>query len=1150
MDVKLVTYGRMREVAGTLFSKMDTIDLSITPDYEFQPGIRYLVLWNSNNNNDNQAYKVITKDKGIHLGPRNEGHFDISQMNYVTTRNGLVFKFVYPKFTWITNWLTKDEFDKFNANINILTKRLRGAKLANGISKKNGKPWFRLSYQIIDDKSPDIDKFIHDESYVTPPPKIRGYKIIRDVDDIDKSFNYFLNTSQLYGLDFETNGFPFDSEDFYHMGVSIVGVDGFGAYYDMEGMRSITNTFDHFLSKFKEFLDAKAEDCYAYNVGFEMRCIYLLYHKLYWLHEASTVNVCDGFNAKKYSLKWTAQRCLHVSSWDDDFDYLCDKLHYLMNGIQNKKGEYELEPCTIDNYHSSDIWKEIESRYPNDLDEFNRLIHAYWGKPFKCIPANILGKYCCIDSFNTVLLRKDSDTRYDDRCWSCYDNNLRMAALIQICGGNLDISHRRKLLNISQNLVVASRIKVIKYWLSHQASLVDIEDIGFDTIGRMIKFGLNPFDCRSYLPNQLADTDSGINEGIGNLLDPDDYEHLINGLAPLGRLSRRSFRSINIFKDIDNYFKEKYHFSEGVNSCSFLVGGELRSFDYSIKEIIDHFYYLRLLSEIEFLDLQLYSDDKYHTYLFRSPESIYKQLTDNHISLVNQKYELNELIGKYGSKGDLFGGDSTASYIVKTPEEILDYISNIHNLQSPANFPGIRFAILNDFYKIYGAVCGTQEGDLKYEVLFNPEYSIDRSYKDEYVPLMRIDQYDVVGNYIYLRNIYSSIIDKYRRLIINPFISNINPDNIEIPEGDNSSNVSQGLKDQITNVWRTYELDHDPIRLIHEFSGKLPEIINSTNGRLKDAYKEFNTYLKEDDKIDKYLWLCGHFDYHMSAQCYDKLDDNGKKLYLDNFWNTDTSERNLMSFAIINTCNKMHKKYQKIHGTYLSGHFTKFNRFVNDEDENGISTERFHTGTYDQLTNQRIYFPYQELSCKSKRWSGPYHTIPSKSESKKILRAPKGRLISYFDISGAEVRGISYTAPSVNPDGTIDPTKLGDQYMVDCYEKKIDPYINLAKQLEPGKDKWYYKSVRATMKTILLGLLYGMGVESMSTSAEVPIERAMEVRDIMFHNMRGIAKLIEQKGNYCVEHQGEVQTGLGDRLSVGYEPDRWMRLGIKFMSLN
>ena len=63
--------------------------------------------------------------------------------------------------------------------------------------------------------------------------------------------------------------------------------------------------------------------------------------------------------------------------------------------------------------------------------------------------------------------------------------------------------------------------------------------------------------------------------------------------------------------------------------------------------------------------------------------------------------------------------------------------------------------------------------------------------------------------------------------------------------------------------------------------------------------------------------------------------------------------------------------------------------------------------------------------------SSGFHTIISHSDIKKTISTPKGYMLSYFDISSAEVRSIGYLSK--------------DPKMIELFETHQDVYVYLGK---------------------------------------------------------------------------------------------------------
>jgi len=134
-----------------------------------------------------------------------------------------------------------------------------------------------------------------------------------------------------------------------------------------------------------------------------------------------------------------------------------------------------------------------------------------------------------------------------------------------------------------------------------------------------------------------------------------------------------------------------------------------------------------------------------------------------------------------------------------------------------------------------------------------------------------------------------------------------------------------------------------------------------------------------------------------------------------------------------------------------------------------------------------------------------------------------------LDISGAEIRAISYLSH--------------DEFMMHNYDLGLDPYIEFSKLDDPSLTPDQHRARRADFKKILLSTIYGMGIDMLASDIEKTVPEAIALRDKLFERLVQVKQIIDQKGEYCEEHHGRCESILGDVLMMGYEPDRWRRLG-------
>lgn len=72
-----------------------------------------------------------------------------------------------------------------------------------------------------------------------------------------------------------------------------------------------------------------------------------------------------------------------------------------------------------------------------------------------------------------------------------------------------------------------------------------------------------------------------------------------------------------------------------------------------------------------------------------------------------------------------------------------------------------------------------------------------------------------------------------------------------------------------------------------------------------------------------------------------------------------------------------------------------------------------------------------------------------------------------------------------------------------------------------------------------------MGDHSLAETAGITYDEAVEGSKKLFNIFSGLKKYIDEKSNYCINNNGNVDTVLKDKMSMSDEPkDRWGRLGI------
>ena len=259
------------------------------------------------------------------------------------------------------------------------------------------------------------------------------------------------------GLDYEASGMPLDKV-FYLSGASICNVN-FGGFISFTDLRRVCTKEEYcnILSRLANILEKRMDHVWVFNMSYE----FMVSHRelgvdLYNLCDSSVVNVLDGDHLKKYSLKWTGQKVLDgVSVWDADFDRLSDLMDSMFYETVGKlkKDKKKVFKVTIDNYKNTEEWKKICNMYPNYVEEFERLIKDYWGFPFMCIPSDILGYYCNLDSFYTLMIYKFKEKEYSKDAFQTFLDNLRLGVRLHSSGLYIDEPYRLRYKNESLRLM-------------------------------------------------------------------------------------------------------------------------------------------------------------------------------------------------------------------------------------------------------------------------------------------------------------------------------------------------------------------------------------------------------------------------------------------------------------------------------------------------------------------------------------------------------------------------------------------------------------------------------------------------------------------------------------------------------------------------
>ena len=241
-----------------------------------------------------------------------------------------------------------------------------------------------------------------------------------------------------FGFDYEASGMATDKW-FDWSGVSLCTTQygGFISFTDLKHSGMTEAEYELLKQRLGSFLKNRMDKLWVYNMQYEFQVSHrMMGVDLYNLRDASVFNILDGNHLKKYSLKWTANNILQTTVWDTEFDWISDTIDSMLFETVGKlkKDKHKELRVTPDNFKDTDEWKALCDRYPDYIQEFEQLILEFWGNPFMCIPSKILGHYCNLDAFYTLMIYEAKKNEYSQIAIDTFCDNIRLAARLHSCG--------------------------------------------------------------------------------------------------------------------------------------------------------------------------------------------------------------------------------------------------------------------------------------------------------------------------------------------------------------------------------------------------------------------------------------------------------------------------------------------------------------------------------------------------------------------------------------------------------------------------------------------------------------------------------------------------------------------------------------------
>ena len=376
------------------------------------------------------------------------------------------------------------------------------------------------------------------------------YTILKTYKDSKVFLDYLYNlpVGTDLGFDYEASGREFDKEfcitgAAFALGYSNLSMSVFFSFQDIR-VNDTPEDYEAFKRDFAKILVKHQRHIWVFNLTYETHVTWREFGVECEFCDASVYNVLDGLHSKNYSLKWTAQRLLGggdiyhlpgvyegpgIEPWDTDFDKLEDALGrmYYIDIYQKgkKKPVGKSLKCSEYDYQIQPEWREVCSLYPEYVEEFKKLIEKNFGNPFLNMPSEILGKYCCLDSFYTILIHLENSTRYTDLCRETFLNNQRIYSRNSRAGLYTDDEYIGKYSKYAQGMMLwgilwVSSYRCHKKILEHTPKAAKIDkypEFSRKLLERNEFYGGIPADiAKNLLAQNIDPTDSydtGLDEG-------------------------------------------------------------------------------------------------------------------------------------------------------------------------------------------------------------------------------------------------------------------------------------------------------------------------------------------------------------------------------------------------------------------------------------------------------------------------------------------------------------------------------------------------------------------------------------------------------------------------------------------------------------
>lgn len=896
---------------------------------------------------------------------------------------------------------------------------------------------------------------------------------------------YTLPVGTDLGFDYEASGMPM--EEYYEITGASLCTEKNGAFFSFLDIKrtALPEEFNDFMAKFGQILQKHHEHIWTYNLQYEQQATWRVFGLDLEFCDASVYNIIEAFHLKKYSLKWTAQRVLAATVWDTDFDRLSDlfdEMYFdttvgiLVKGKRNITKTLKVTPQT---YQNTPQWAKIVQMYPEFVEEFKILINEYFGQPFMNIPSKILGYYCNIDAFMTLQIHLECKDKYSKDCVQVFSDNLRMGAVLHSCGMYKDEEYRQRyddycLKMMTYGITYCSTARCRLRMIEHSKKMNSLDSYNPFCqllLRRCEFFQGNAVDITKNLLSTNLDTTVTYTPETGN-------EEGRTGLNTGAMLYKYGFEYADYILQIEEALREaliETSYNKPKTIYSFIDNVDKKTGEIKTKKIKAKNQWTVMYGPIDD------SICRKKKLLDAVAPKIAKILELDKINLGESHQELEKYIWYETSFGKLM--------------EVWKQLPNINAVPNTIEFDG-KVWDLESYCDYISEIYFKCKSPVENDALIT-ELSI--MFREETTFLSALG--DCVQQLNNEQNYYKELGITSIDYALEHFMCEWK--DWEIDE----KNIAKGLPPKRG----AYQYQYPSKMFIHakKYWKNIGDMIRALGT---------DTVVPIEDSI-KTTW--SDFDgFFKQADFFPEFKKKEHAILGAPYSDTDLENR---FFFMRKMCLMYleYKKHAKTLSTYIRGMFKEKDKYV-------IDTNVFYPIRYADPNEPgavaKIFSHYEICQKTSKRSSSGWHTIISHSDIKSVPTTPRGYLLTYYDISSAEVKSAGF--------------KSMDPNMIDKFIKNEDIYVFTGKMYKPNgpwdTDPTFKKVWRKKMKTVFLGILYGLGAKSLAERLNCSEAEALNIIDSVFKTFPKLKEYIENQQKYPFNNNGQVNTFFGD---IMYSPD-------------